>query len=188
MEALLDADLVNKGYTSLGTFDDWQNKSKFKDLPIVLEVDKGYTLGNEIAGDVGIPNDILSLGNNDIWCKHFLNVVTETVIHSDVFVSEKTFKPIVLMQPFVLAAPPGCLNYLKSYGFKTFDNWWDESYDTIEDPSERMAAVADIVNWIPSQNLEKLRMEMAGVLEHNYRHFYENIPAICLQELRTLLS
>jgi len=29
-----------------------------------------------------------------------------------------------------------------------------------------------------------MRMEMAGVLEHNFRHFYENIPAICLDELK----
>ena len=80
MEKLFENNLIDKGYTSLGTFEDWQNKSKFDTLPIVLDVDKEYTLGNEIAGDVGIPNDILSLGNNTIWCKHFLNVVTETVL------------------------------------------------------------------------------------------------------------
>jgi hypothetical protein len=81
--------------------------------------------------------------------------------------------------------------YLRSYGFKTFGAWWDESYDTIEDPQERMQAIADIVNSIGAKSvdeLERMRMEMAGVLEHNFRHFYENIPAICLDELRRGIS
>ena len=129
----------------------------------------------------------LSVTDLTPWNTSFLHVVGETVWQDTVHFTEKIFKPMVFHQPFVVLQAPYSLEYLRSYGFKTFDNWWDESYDTIEDPNERMAAVADIVNWIPSQNLEKLRMEMAGVLEHNYRHFYENIPAICLQELRTLL-
>jgi hypothetical protein len=91
-------------------------------------------------------------------------------------------------QPFVVLQAPGSLSYLRSYGFKTFGDWWDESYDTIEDPQQRMKAIANIVNTIGHQNLYQLRDEMAGVLEHNFRHFYENIPAICLNELSVGIS
>ena len=105
--------------------------------------------------------------------------------------TEKIFKPIVLHQPFVVLQAPHSLEYLHSYGFKSFNKWWDESYDTIEDPAERMQAIADIVNWIGSKSLSKLetmRTEMAAILEHNFRHFYENIPAICIEELKANLT
>ena len=121
------------------------------------------------------------------WNTSFLHVVTETVWQDKIHFTEKVFKPIVLHQPFVVLQAPGSLAYLRSYGFETFGAWWDESYDDIEDPTERMQAIADIVNAIGAKSLEELetmRMEMASVLEHNFRHFYENIPAICLDELR----
>lgn len=163
MEALLDADLVNKGYTSLGTFDDWQNKSKFKDLPIVLEVDKGYTLGNEIAGDVGIPNDILSLGNNDIWCKHFLNVVTETVIHSDVFVSEKTFKPILGLRPFLVLGDNRLYDVLKDMGVDTFDDLFGTWY-TDNNYENRINSIVDNIKKVEAMGIDK-RLELFKSIE-----------------------
>jgi hypothetical protein len=52
----------------------------------------------------GIPHDIHSLGNLDIWQQHFLNVVGETeFMHWDnMFISEKTWKPILGLRPFVI--------------------------------------------------------------------------------------
>jgi hypothetical protein len=121
------------------------------------------------------------------WNTSFLHIVTETVWQEKIHFTEKVFKPIVLHQPFVVLQAPGSLAYLRSYGFETFGDWWDESYDNIQDPQQRMQTIADIVNSIGAKSLEELetmRMEMASVLEHNFRHFYENIPAICLDELR----
>jgi len=121
------------------------------------------------------------------WNTSFLHIVNETIWQDKIHFTEKVFKPIVLHQPFVVLQAPGSLAYLRSYGFKTFGDFWDEGYDTIEDPQQRMQAIADIVNTIGAKSLEELetmRMEMASVLEHNFRHFYENIPAICLDELR----
>lgn len=118
------------------------------------------------------------------WNTSFLHIVNETVWQEKIHFTEKIFKPIVLHQPFVVLQAPGSLEYLRSYGFRTFGEWWDESYDSIQDPQERMQAIADIVNWIPTQDLNRMRTEMSGVLEHNFRHFYENIPDMCLDELR----
>ena len=120
------------------------------------------------------------------WNTSFLHIVSETVWQEKIHFTEKVFKPVVLHQPFVVLQAPGSLTYLRSYGFKTFGAWWDESYDSIKDPQERMQAIADIVNWIGAKSvdeLETMRMEMAGVLEHNFSHFYEKLPAICLNEL-----
>ena len=119
----------------------------------------------------------------------FLHVVTETVIDR-IHLTEKIFKPVVLKQPFVLVGGTGCLEYLKSYGFRTFDNWWSEDYDSIKDDQERMQAVADIVNWIGAKNiseLEKMRNSIKDVLNYNYSHFYKHFGNQCWSELVTNL-
>ena len=134
-------------------------------------------------------NDSAEICVDDLtaWNTSFLHCVMETIWQDKIHFTEKVFKPIVLHQPFVVLQAPGSLEYLRNYGFKTFGEWWDEGYDTIKDPDERMQAIADIVNWISTQDLYKMREEMSGVLEHNFRHFYENIPDIVLDELRVNL-
>jgi hypothetical protein len=70
------------------------------------------------------------------------HIVTETVFYdSKLHLTEKIFKPIVARRPFLLAAAPGNLAYLKSYGFLTFDRWIDESYDSETDPDQRIVKI-----------------------------------------------
>ena len=91
--------------------------------------------------------------------------------------TEKIFKPIVAKQPFVLVGCANNLEYLKSYGFKTFDRWWDESYDNIIDPIERIKAIAEIVKDICNKSLSELEnilAEMNDVLTYNYNWFYSD--------------
>ena len=106
----------------------------------------------------------------------FLYVVTETCFWEEKkHLTEKIFKPIVTKHPFVLVGCRGNLQYLKSYGFKTFDRWWDESYDNIQDPIERLNAVTHIVEKICSYDnikLESMLVEMQDVLDYNFNLFY----------------
>ena len=122
----------------------------------------------------------------------FLHVVMETLFEEQKHhLTEKIFKPIVLQQPFVLVAPRGSLGYLKSYGFRTFDYWWDESYDNILDPDQRLQAIADVVNSIAQLDYEKLyhmRTEMTEVLEHYHRLFYGSFASDCWHELKQNLK
>ena len=171
---------TSKGMYSLLDKDPYTNKSLEEIYPENRVKPQSFDTHENHSAEI-IINDLTP------WNTSFLHVVSETVWQDKIHFTEKVFKPIVLHQPFVVLQAPGSLEYLRSYGFKTFGAWWDESYDAIEDPAERMQAIADIVNAIGAKSLEELetmRMEMASVLEHNFRHFYENIPAICLDELR----
>jgi hypothetical protein len=63
-----------------------------------------------------------------------LYLVTETVATGRRHhLTEKTFKPIALGMPFVIVGTQGSLSILRSYGFRTFEGIWDESYDSAED-------------------------------------------------------
>ena len=125
-----------------------------------------------------------------VWKSSFLHVVLETVVDRQ-HLTEKIFKPVVLRQPFVLVGGIGSLEYLRSYGFKTFGSFWDESYDEIENLDERMQAIADIVNNIGAMSLnelESMRTGMQEILDHNYNRFYNGFSKDCWQELSEQLS
>jgi hypothetical protein len=81
--------------------------------------------------------------NNDI------EVVLETLFDDTrLHLTEKTLRPLACAQPFILAATPGSLKYLRAYGFKTFEDVWDESYDNINDPKQRMLAIIELMKTI----------------------------------------
>jgi hypothetical protein len=123
-----------------------------------------------------IPNGSQTLNAIPEMMESFLHVVTETCFwETKDHLTEKIFKPIVARQPFVLLGCANNLTYLKSYGFKTFDAWWDESYDRIQDPVERIQAVVKIIKYIcsmPDEELEGMLHGMQYILDHNYNLFY----------------
>jgi hypothetical protein len=123
-----------------------------------------------------IPNGSQTIGPLLAILESFLHVVTETCFWDDrTHLTEKIFKPIVAQQPFVLLGCANNLKYLRSYGFKTFDSWWDESYDSIQDPIERLQAVVKIINEIcatPDHDLEAMLQGMNHILQYNYDLFF----------------
>lgn len=114
----------------------------------------------------------------DIWGAAevtLLQVVTETVYSGTrSHLTEKTFKPIVMQQPFVLISCQGSLEYLRSYGFCTFGNFWDEDYDHAND-DDRVAVVAKLLKDLDNLSLrekKQLQQHLAPVIEHNVKWFY----------------
>ena len=58
-------------------------------------------------------------------------------------------------------------------GFRTFSNWWDESYDNIHNPLERMDAVVEIIKELSAKTPEQLAQmhsEMTETLYYNRSH------------------
>lgn len=122
-----------------------------------------------------------------LWQNYFLHLVNETVFYdSKLHLTEKIFKPIVALRPFVLAAAPGNLQYLRSYGFRTFEPWIDESYDKIIDPAQRLDMISHEVAKFYRKSLTELQdiyTQMRPILEHNKRHFFGEFRRIITNEL-----
>jgi hypothetical protein len=123
-----------------------------------------------------IPNHSFVLSAVPETQESFVYVVTETCFWDRKHhLTEKIFKPIVSQMPFLLVGPAHNLKYLREYGFETFGQWWDESYDDIEDPVLRLKAVADVLETIckkTDKQLERMLKEMQDVLSYNYNRFY----------------
>ena len=104
---------------------------------------------------------------NSMW------IVTESVFNNDIdlsFLSEKTFKPILLKMPFIIIGQPYSLKKLKSLGYKTFSHLWDESYDNILDPQKRMNRIVELVAYLSTLDLKKLIIDNTEILEYNYKN------------------
>lgn len=74
-------------------------------------------------------------------------LVLETIfIENKKHLTEKIFKPIAGNKPFILAGGYQNLSYLRQYGFETFGDLWNENYDNILDPTERLYAIVDLID------------------------------------------
>lgn len=117
-----------------------------------------------------------------------LHIVAETVFaESKIHLTEKIFKPMVMRQPFVVFAGAGALRYLRSYGFQTFGDIWDESYDNEPDADKRMSMILALIhdlNRLCDADFQLMLDRCTCIINHNHRHFFsQEFEDILLQEL-----
>jgi hypothetical protein len=130
----------------------------------------------------------------DFWTQAmqcFGHVVTETVYDDNrIHITEKTFKPIVMKQPFLIVGNRGALKYLRNYGFRTFGDLWDEGYDDL-DHEHRIGAVADICQDITSwsqSRLQQAQQEIADIIQHNHDWFYGGFQDVLWKEICEMID
>lgn len=87
-----------------------------------------------------------------------------------VFITEKTFKPMQLMHPFMMVGCAKTLNLLRRNGFETFDNWFDESYDNISDSQKRLETVMTQAGDFVFDGYDDITIDK---LKHNHHRCYD---------------
>jgi hypothetical protein len=126
------------------------------------------------------PNDIPSSASADFvtidYNNNDIEVILETLFDDDrLHLTEKSLRPIACAQPFIMAGTHGSLKYLHSYGFKTYDKIWNESYDQIENSAQRLQAVIDLMKHIVSWDASTRKYKLAQAQEianYNRRWFF----------------
>jgi hypothetical protein len=135
---------------------------------------------NDVVGDVGIPNDIYSLGKMEIWNSSFINVVSETQYEfsKNVFLSEKIYKPILGLRPFIINGSPGIYRILKRYGFDCFEDLFpvakleketNEGYKFLNHD-----IICNCLNSYKNYNLMEIYNQIKPRLLYNQNLFYEH--------------
>lgn len=84
---------------------------------------------------------------------------------------EKVLNAIINYRPFILVGPPGSLSLMKNDGFKTFSEFWDESYDNETDHQKRFIKIFEIIDYIESLSIQECRdmyVRMDKILKYNY--------------------
>ena len=197
---IMEKGLLDKGHVSLQLFDNNKNmlKNEIFDFNSLLSKNakiKAFTQLDNLQNNLTLDNKQVKgsasadMGYNEhnLLQSGLWHIVTETVFyHKKLHLTEKIFKPIVVQRPFILVAAPGNLAYLKTYGFKTFDRWIDESYDLEEDNDKRIQLIVNEIEKLSNLSWEDtlaMYEEMREVLEHNFDHFYGDFKTIIVNEL-----
>lgn len=164
-------------------------KSKYSDIEQIFAA---QNLPINFENETGHPMHSFCLSLFDQSAESLLYLVTETVAAGRRHhLTEKTFKPIALGMPFIIVGTQGSLEYLRSYGFRTFEGIWDESYDLAEDDIriERIASLLRSLDELSIEAKQELFEATHEVIEHNWNHFYGGgFEAVLWTELKNMLE
>ena len=118
-----------------------------------------------------VADDIMDRYNN-IFC----DVICETMFTGECFsLDEKMARCFVTETPFICMANKNYLEKIRLLGFKTFNAYWDESYDCTSDASRciEMAKVIDKLAGLDVLELKYLYQKLQPVLKHNKERYFE---------------
>jgi len=200
MYLLQSMDLLDKGYVSYNVKSDVNGLYAYnlmlsslgynQEIKNVLEHNKADFIKLTKLTLDSDENDTRYLSMiHDSQAEHFNNtyfsVVTETSFTNEVFypnstdntevgriLSEKIFRTIMLKHPIIILSNLRVLELLHYLGYKTFSPIIDESYDLIEDPAERILAVAKEIQRLSNLNEEELRdfiIKAREITEYNFK-------------------
>ena len=129
--------------------------------------------------------------NND-YSQIGIEIVLETLFDDTRWhLTEKSLRPIACGKPFILAATPGSLQYLRNYGFETFSGLIDESYDSIVKPHLRLQAIAEEMQRISQlSTTEKCNLytDLDVVCQRNKQHFFDGFVGQVVDEYKINLD
>lgn len=113
---------------------------------------------------------------NPNWISNtYFSIVTETHVgHLPSHVTEKIYKLMFYCHPFIVLGPTNHLATLHRYGFKTFPEMFDESYDTMPETFEKYNFISDQIKFYTTdegrEKLKQLRPTLKSILEYNRNH------------------
>jgi hypothetical protein len=163
--------------------------------PITVDRDAGNMrkdLWDRKPGEIAFLFPETTADGTPICTTHF-EIVTETWFTDDscLYVTEKTIRPIIRMQPFIVIGCPGTLAYLRSLGFQTFSPYIDENYDTIVDPAQRLDAIFREVERLAAlgeADLNNIQRSLLPRLQHNAEWYLKQGRRLARDEITGRIS
>jgi hypothetical protein len=141
-----------------------------------------YTIGHlrhEHNNNVGWLEDKIT--------QSFLHLVSETVSTSyHPFITEKFLYSVINRGLFITYGQPGWHKYLETcYGFKKYHQLFDYTFDSIQNPVERLVELMSMLSKFsmlsPAEWRDLHEMEK-DTLEYNYHHYVSRDYLKCLEK------
>lgn len=136
-----------------------------------------------------LPNDRF-IDNNDVDQRFFntewydntcFNLVVESQQHGTLFLlTDKTYKACAFYQPMLIIGQCHSLDFLKTQGFETFENIFNESYDQTQSWEQRMIKITDNIDSFVQEPYSSLTWDKCL---HNHHHFFNK--SRCEQKIMT---
>lgn len=107
----------------------------------------------------------------------FVDVVAETrYAQPTANISEKLLQTMMFRTPFIVVAPPHSLEYIRNLGYKTFSDFWDESYDSDTDHASRLYKLYHLfehLDTLDNSELTTMYTDMSEILQYNHDLYLE---------------
>lgn len=190
---LYHRNLLAKGYVSFGPCEEHREWSdplwshirsivgSHPELIAAVNASKGiktmpwlYLDTNEL--DTNRPNVDPSI--DKYYHDSYFSLVSETTFFTDIptlnsrFITEKTYKAILMQHPFIIVSVPKTLEALRSLGYKTFSPWINEDYDLELNDNERLSKIVKeterLANLTPAELTEFLT-NVIPICTHNHQ-------------------
>jgi len=121
----------------------------------LIKNDYPYTIDEEDAHKVA--GMLPYLTKKNMWLDTYFSIISETSVECDyIFITEKTTKALIYYHPFIIWGNPYTLKYLRTLGFKTFPEFFDEKYDEIIDKDARLNLIIKNVKKLCSLSTDEL--------------------------------
>jgi hypothetical protein len=164
IDQMYNFDLFNHGYIS------WNN----------IDVETGYSF------KYWKPEPMLLSDRTDAYTQDFFKLPTKEFKDSlfsliaestmdAIFTTEKTYIAILHRRPFLTFGAPSANLYMKTLGFKLFENVIDYSFDAVDDDTERCNLYMQQVKKLTTYNLNELKNEVMPIVNYNFDNFNEMI-------------
>lgn len=165
-ENITDLNLWKK-FHFLNDVDDDTLNSWLQKLPLTIDKND-FTINWALEEDYGI-----------IHHQTLFQIVNETLIEdynkTSLFYSEKTFRPILFYQPFLIYGQVNCNKSLENYGYKNYKKWFDLDFDSEPDPVIRykklLKSVSETCRYLDSLSKDQQiewRFSHEEILTYNH--------------------
>lgn len=111
--------------------------------------------------------------NHPAYTDSYINLVTETTVINQIYITEKTWKPIACGQLFLLIGNPNSIEHLQDMGVDTFDDIIDHKYyDRELDFKTRLARVHEVLDDLVKQDLPKIYQQTRDRRLKNHQNYF----------------
>lgn len=150
-------------------------------LPLVLD---GETDIAQMCGD-------FNARSRPYYQTSLVSIVTETNFDQiELTLTEKSFKPPKEKHPFIIVGVAGALKAMRKMGFQTFGEFWDESYDDVEDNYGRMFKIVETLKDISRWDNDKIldfKRRVQPIVEHNFKTLKNDTSIAVAKEIETII-
>jgi hypothetical protein len=173
---------ININYDARYNFTSADVNGLLEKLPLELD---GETRINQMCQD-------FDGAARNFYQNSLLSVVTETNFENEeLTLTEKAFKPSKEKHPFIIIGVNGSLKAMRDMGFKTFSEFWDESYDDEVEPKFRLWKIMQLCREIASWDNEKIidfKRRVKPILEHNFNAVFTDTAQVLSENIYNKLT
>lgn len=135
--------------------------------------DAVITGGERFQGEFNVRCDLYARCNFELVCEGTagMDADPEWSPARMYWLTEKTWKPILMEKPWLVFHQPGFLRYMRRLGFRTFHDHCDESYDEIVGPESRIQRLCDSVGAVLESGSHQFAQNTKQICRHNRQRY-----------------